>query len=73
MQRFTASSHSARCLACPATRLAGLLLLALAAPLTAQDSSDAPAPDKPEARLEALGISLPTPPSPVANCVNGVQ
>ena len=27
----------------------------------------------PEARLEELGIILPTPPSPVANYVNGVQ
>ena len=27
----------------------------------------------PEAKLEALGIELPSPPQPVANYVNGVQ
>jgi L-ascorbate metabolism protein UlaG (beta-lactamase superfamily)/enamine deaminase RidA (YjgF/YER057c/UK114 family) len=48
--------------------LAFLLLAALASPLRGQ----APTFD-PEARLAELGITLPVPPSPVANYVNGVQ
>ena len=43
--------------------------LAIAGRAAAQDLP----PDHPEARLAALGITLPEPPTPVANYVNGVQ
>lgn len=47
--------------------LALLALLLAGAPLRGQDRND------PEARLAELGIVLPTPPTPVANYVNGVR
>jgi len=44
------------------------LFLCAASPVLGQDDTY-----DPEARLAELGIELPTPPSPVANYVNGVQ
>jgi len=60
---MSASSYHAAC------RVAALLLLTSTAALPAQESG---AYD-PEARLAELGITLPEPPSPVANYVNGVR
>ncbi len=51
------------------TLLLSAVLTALPGGLVAQDR---PA-DHPEARLAALGIELPEPPTPVANYVNGVR
>ena len=48
--------------------LTTLLLLGTQWPISAQEEVY-----DPEARLAALGIELPVPPSPVANYVNGVQ
>jgi enamine deaminase RidA (YjgF/YER057c/UK114 family) len=59
---MSASSFHAAC------RVTALLLMSTAA-LSAQESG---AYD-PEARLAELGITLPEPPSPVANYVNGVR
>jgi L-ascorbate metabolism protein UlaG (beta-lactamase superfamily)/enamine deaminase RidA (YjgF/YER057c/UK114 family) len=52
-------------------RRSWLLFLPLLACLASPAWPEAPA--TPEARLAALGITLPQPPSPVANYVNGVQ
>lgn len=52
-----------------ATLLIGLFLL-----ISCQPSPSSSDPDyNPEARLQELGISLPSPPQPVANYVNGVR
>ena len=48
--------------------IAAVLVLGAASPALAQDEKY-----DPDARLAELGIELPTPPSPVANYVNGVQ
>lgn len=52
--------------------LVAVTLVGYASPLFAQDAADAGSYD-PEARLKALGITLPAPPQPVANYVNGVR
>jgi enamine deaminase RidA (YjgF/YER057c/UK114 family) len=52
----------------PAFRAAALLLVC-AVGVSAQEAGEY----DPEARLAELGITLPTPPSPVANYVNGVR
>ena len=56
----------------------GLMLLSLAACQPAHQPVTEPAPQPeadydPEAKLAELGITLPEPPQPVANYVNGVQ
>jgi len=51
----------------------GIVCLALAALTVLAAPSRAQTVGSPEARLAALGIELPVPPSPVANYVNGVQ
>ena len=48
--------------------IAAVLVLGAVSPALAQDEKY-----DPDARLAELGIELPTPPSPVANYVNGVQ
>jgi len=59
-----------RALSIPATLCAAaVLLLGAPADITAQEH----ATYDPEARLAELGITLPEPPSPVANYVNGVR
>lgn len=51
-----------------------LLLLLMAITLISCDKPDKPeAGYDPESKLEALNITLPTPPQPVANYVNGVR
>lgn len=55
----------------PLHTTAYLLLLAIC---LSCNPADGPEPDyNPEAKLEALKISLPAPPQPVANYVNGVR
>ncbi|MFY0591921.1 RidA family protein [Roseivirga sp.] len=54
--------------------LAAVLLMILVASCTSQPKAEAPEADyDPEARLKELNITLPTPPQPVANYVNGVR
>ena len=51
-----------------------LILLMLSLIIISCESPEKPEPGyDPEARLEALGITLPSPPQPVANYVNGVR
>jgi enamine deaminase RidA (YjgF/YER057c/UK114 family) len=52
--------------------LVSVFLFGYASSLLAQNAADAGNYD-PEARLKALGITLPAPPKPVANYVNGVR
>jgi enamine deaminase RidA (YjgF/YER057c/UK114 family) len=50
-----------------------ILLVVFAAGCTNQPKEVAEASYNPEAKLKELGITLPTPPQPVANYVNGVR
>jgi len=51
-----------------------LICLSLAVLILSCEPADRPEADyNPEAKLEALKITLPSPPQPVANYVNGVQ
>ena len=54
--------------------LVATLLMILVASCTPQPKAEAPeASYDPEARLKELNITLPSPPQPVANYVNGVR
>ena len=52
--------------------LVSVFFFGYVSPISAQNAADAGNYD-PEARLKALGITLPAPPKPVANYVNGVR
>jgi len=58
------------------TNLSRIVLLLTVILISSIGCNTYPKPEKeydPEARLQALGITLPSPPQPVANYVNGVQ
>ena len=56
------------------TKSLSLILLMFSMIIFSCQSPEKPEPGyDPEARLEALGITLPSPPQPVANYVNGVR